>query len=43
VKKGDTLYGLARKYKSGVKTIQIANGLRGNTIQVGQKLKIPRY
>jgi len=44
VKKGDTLYGLARRYKSGVKTIQIANNMKGSTIiRVGQKLKIPRY
>ncbi len=43
VKKGDTLYGLSLRYKSGVKTIQIANGLKGTTIRIGQKLKIPRY
>lgn len=43
VKKGDTLYSLARKYKSGVKTIQIANGLKGSVIRIGQSLKIPRY
>ena len=43
VKKGDTLYSLARKYKSGVKTIKIANGLKGDLIRIGQKLKIPRY
>lgn len=43
VKTGDTLYGLSLRYKSGVKTIQIANGLKGTTIRIGQKLKIPRY
>ena len=43
VRKGDTLYGLARRYKSGVKTIQIANRLKGTNIRIGQKLKIPRY
>lgn len=43
VRKGDTLYGLSQKYKSGVKTIQIANGLKGTTIRIGQTLKIPRF
>jgi len=43
VKSGDTLWGLAQKYKSGVKTIQIANGLQGNVIKIGQSLKIPRF
>ncbi len=43
VVKGDTLYSLSQKYKSGVKTIQIANHLKGNTINIGQTLKIPRF
>lgn len=43
VKKGDTLYSLSRRYKSGVKTIMIANGLKNSVIRIGQKLKIPRY
>lgn len=43
VAKGDTLYSLSQKYKSGVKTIQIANQLKGTTIQLGQTLKIPRF
>jgi len=43
VKKGDTLYSLARKYRSSVKTIMSANNLKSSTIRIGQKLKIPRF
>lgn len=42
VKKGDTLYGLARKYKSSVSKIQKANKLRGSNIIIGTTLVIPR-
>ena len=42
VKKGDTLYGLSRKYGTSVSSIQRANGLKGTTIQLGRTLKIPR-
>lgn len=41
VKKGDTLYGLARKYDVSVKSIQKANGLSGTSLKPGKKLKIP--
>lgn len=41
VAKGDTLYGLARKYGSTVSQIKSANGLSGDLIRIGQKLKIP--
>ncbi len=42
VKKGDTLYGLARKYGSSVSRIQRANGIRGTIIRDGSTLVIPR-
>ncbi len=42
VKKGDTLYSLARRYGSSVSSIQKANGLSGSTIRIGQALSIPR-
>jgi hypothetical protein len=41
VAKGETLYGLARKYNSTVAKIKAANGLSGDLIRIGQKLKIP--
>ncbi len=41
VARGDTLYGLARKYGSTVAKIKSANGLSGDLIRIGQKLKIP--
>ncbi|MGC6427604.1 MAG: LysM peptidoglycan-binding domain-containing protein [Akkermansiaceae bacterium] len=42
VKKGDTLYGLARKYGTTVSRIQKANRLRGTIIRTGSTLLIPR-
>ena len=42
VKKGDTLYGLSRKYGSTAALIQKANKLKGTSIRLGQKLIIPR-
>ena len=42
VKRGDTLYGLARKYGSSVSKIQKTNGLRGTLIVDGKTLFIPR-
>jgi N-acetylmuramoyl-L-alanine amidase len=38
---GDTLSKLSRDYKVSIKAIQRANGIRGSTIYVGQKLIIP--
>lgn len=40
VKSGDTLYGIARKYKLTVSELKSLNGLRGNTINPGQVLII---
>lgn len=42
VRKGDTLFGLAKKYGTTVAAIQKANAMRGTTIRIGQTLKIPR-
>ncbi|MGJ8671729.1 LysM peptidoglycan-binding domain-containing protein [Rubritalea sp.] len=42
VKRGDTLYGLSRKYGTSVSSIQKANNMRGTTIGLGQRLTIPR-
>lgn len=42
VKKGDTLYSLARRYGTSVSAIQKANGLSGNLIRDGKTLKIPK-
>jgi nucleoid-associated protein YgaU len=42
VKKGDTLYGLSRKYGTSVSAIKTANGISGTMIRDGQSLKIPR-
>jgi LysM repeat protein len=42
VKSGDTLYGLALRYKSTVSKIKSANGLKSDLIRPGQKLRIPR-
>ena len=41
VRKGDTLYGLSRKYKVSVSSIQRANGISGSMIRDGKKLRIP--
>ncbi len=42
VVKGDTLIGLAKRYKTNVKTIQELNQLTSTKIKVGQKLTIQR-
>lgn len=42
VKKGDTLYDIARKNKITVNKLKKANDLSSNKIKPGQKLKIPR-
>ncbi|MFD2159671.1 LysM peptidoglycan-binding domain-containing protein [Rubritalea tangerina] len=42
VRKGDTLYGLSRKYGTSVSAIQRANRIKGTTIGIGQRLIIPR-
>jgi len=42
VRSGDTLYGLALRYKSTVAKIKAANGLKSDIIRPGQNLRIPR-
>lgn len=42
VKKGDTLWGLARKFGTTVSKIQKANGLRGTVIRQGKTYSIPK-
>ncbi|KAJ0052883.1 hypothetical protein Pint_02441 [Pistacia integerrima] len=39
--KGDTLWGLSRKYAVSIDAIKEANGLSGDTIYAGKKLVIP--
>ncbi len=41
VAKGDTLTSVAKKYGTSVDSIKSANGLRGDMIGLGQRLKIP--
>lgn len=41
VKKGDTLWDLAVKYKTSVKNIKDLNNLKSDVLQVGQKLLLP--
>lgn len=41
VVKGDTLTSLAKKYNTTVESLKSANGLRGDSISLGQNLKIP--
>jgi lipoprotein-anchoring transpeptidase ErfK/SrfK len=42
VKRGDTLYGIARRYNTSVKALVKTNKIRNpNRIYVGQKIKIP--
>ena len=40
VRKGDTLSGIARKHGISVSTLKKRNGIKGDKIHVGQKLKI---
>ncbi|WP_299834473.1 glucosaminidase domain-containing protein [uncultured Tenacibaculum sp.] len=40
--KGDTLYSIARKFKTSVKDLKQLNGLKGNTISIGQQLVLKR-
>jgi LysM repeat protein len=42
VKKGDTLIGIAKRYRVTVEAIKKANGLRGNVIQANKAVKVPQ-
>lgn len=41
VKKGDSLYSIAKKYDTTVDSIKTTNNLTNNTLSIGQTLKIP--
>jgi len=41
VKKGETLFSIAQQYKVSVQELREANSIKGNTVTLGQKLKIP--
>lgn len=43
VKKGDSLYSIAKKYDSTADAIKRYNNLTSNLLSIGQKLKIPCY
>ncbi|MBU2951896.1 glucosaminidase domain-containing protein [Tamlana agarivorans] len=40
VEKGDTLYGISKRYNLSVKQLQKLNGLRGTTLDIGQVLVV---
>ena len=42
VKKGESLYSIARKYQVSISKIKEANGLEGARLQIGQSLTIPQ-
>jgi nucleoid-associated protein YgaU len=42
VARGDSLWGISKKYGASVEAIRQANGIEGNLIKVGQTLQIPR-
>ncbi len=42
VRRGDTLSGVASLYRVSVRSLRAENGLRSDTVRVGQKLRIPR-
>lgn len=42
VRKGDTLSGIARRYKTSVRDLRQLNNMKGSTLRVGQRLKVPR-
>ncbi|MBK1883271.1 LysM peptidoglycan-binding domain-containing protein [Luteolibacter pohnpeiensis] len=43
VVKGDTLWGLSKKYKVSVDAIKRANGMTKDTVVLGSKLQIPAH
>lgn len=40
VKKGDTLSGIGRRFKISAGALRELNGIKGNTLRIGQKLKV---
>lgn len=43
VKKGDSLYSIAKKYNTTIDKIKSLNQLNNNLLQIGQVLKIPSH
>lgn len=41
IKKGDTLYGLAKRYKTTVSAIKKLNNLKGNNLATGKRIRLP--
>lgn len=41
VKRGDTLYALARRYNTTVDTLRKLNNLKGNNLATGKRLRVP--
>jgi LysM repeat protein len=41
VRTGDTLSTIAAKYRTSILAIQKLNGLRGTSIVIGQRLRVP--
>jgi membrane-bound lytic murein transglycosylase D len=41
VRRGETLNGIAMRFKTTVRQIQSFNGMRGSLVRIGQRLKIP--
>lgn len=41
IRRGDTLSGIADRYKTSMQRIRAANGLRSDTVRLGQTLRIP--
>lgn len=42
VRRGDTLSGIARRYKTSVRDLRQLNNMKGSKLNVGQRLKVPR-
>ena len=42
VQKGDTLYGLSKRYSISVSTLKKINDLKSNDIQIGQQIRLEK-
>ena len=41
VRRGDTLSGIARRFNTRVSTLRELNGIKGSTLRIGQRLRVP--